>query len=205
MSCKKTTSNRKKCSSMQKQSDASNLQEFVKTYQSNYNLHERWNKKCSFEEAVFGAKPDKTDPHQKYFPKVRLHEIANLLAKQWNSSAFNDFEDLYDYVCSILYKSKTNPDGNIKTPNSLIFYDIALRLSAQYNVWPEKYVYLNGNGPSDGAKALGLEKFKYKNKRIAYSVITAQYPDLADLDAAEIEDFLCVCKKELFILKNNKS
>ena len=75
---------------MQKQSDASNLKELVKTYQSNYNLHERWNKKCSFEEAVFGA-------------------------------------------------------------------------------------------------------------------ITAQYPDLADLDAAEIEDFLCVCKNELFILKNNKS
>ena len=201
MSCTRTPSNRSTCGSEKQPFNAANLNELVEIYQKKHDLHKIWGEKRSFEEAVFGAKPEKTDPHQQYFPKVKLHEIADHLAKQWNRNAFKDFEDLYDYVRSILHISPTNPYGKIKNPNALIFYDIALRLSAQYNVWPKDYVYLNGNGPSDGAKALGLEKLKDKKKRIAYSESVKLYPALSKLDAAGIEDFLCIYKNEIEKLK----
>lgn len=203
MNCSRTPSNRRICVSAQKASEATKLKELVKEYQKKFNLHKKWGEKRSFEEAVFGAKPEKTDPHQRYFPKVRLHEIADYLAEQWNSNSFKDFEELYEYVRAILLISPSNPDGKINNPNALIFYDIALRLASQYHVWPKDYVYLNGNGPSIGAKALGLEKLKVKdkNKRISYSDSIKLYPALSELDAAGVEDFLCIYKKEIKELK----
>lgn len=197
MSCKRTPSGRRTCGSGREPSKTANLKELVKEYHGRCHLHEKWGEKMSFTEAVFGAKPEKTDHHQQYFTKVRLHEIADQLAKQWNRNTFKDFEELYDYVRSILLISPTNPNGKIKNPNALIYYDIALRLSSQYNVWPKDYVYLNGNGPFEGAKALGLDKLKDKERRIAYSAIIAQYPILAGLDAGELEDFLCVSRIKL--------
>ena len=144
----------------------------------------------------------KINPHQAiYYTKKELRKIAEHLAAHWNRKTFEDFEDLYEYVSSILVITVTNPDGVVKNPYALIIYDIALRLASRYGVWPKKYVYLNGSGPFKAARILGFGKFIRKRK-ILYSDVIKKYPELGKLDAAELEDFLCIHRKQIEELKN---
>lgn len=219
MSCSRTHIAKSGCSPKKKPSNEKTLEELISEYQNKRHLREDWGKKRSIPEAVFGdtsytpgnppmpdVLPDaqwndflgqvKINPHQaRYYTKDELRKIAEHLAAHWNRKTFKDFEDLYEYVGSILVKTAANPSGLVKNPYALIIYDIALRLAYRFEVWPEKYVYLNGSGPAKGVEALGLGKYIKKDKKrktILRTDIVKHYPELGELDAAQLEDFLCI-------------
>lgn len=198
MSCTSMQPRMGKCAPPPNVSPTATLEDLVRYYKEHHDLHRQWDKECSIPEAVFGG--SKVHPHQARIPKARLKEIADFLANHWNRDSFKDFEDLYEYVRSLLVQTPTNPNGIVKNPHALIIYDIALRLAYKYGVWPEKYVYLNGSGPYEAAKALGLGKF-IKQRKILYEDIIRNYPELAALDAAQLEDFLCIFHNRLNNLK----
>ena len=218
MSCSRNHIAKSGCSPKKKPSNEKTLEELISEYQNERHLREDWGKKRSIPEAVFGdLRPNaphcasdvlpegawddcspkvKAHSHQsRYYSKSALHKIAEHLAANWNRHSFKDFEDLYDYVYSILVKTPTNPKGVVANPYALIIYDIALRLAYRFGVWPEKYVYLNGSGPAKGVEALGLGKYIKKDKKrktILRTDIVKHYPELGELDAAQLEDFLCI-------------
>lgn len=221
MSCSKSNLSRRGCKSKTKSNEEISLENLVEVYKKDYDLHRNWKRVLTIPEAVFGdftiytkVQPlidtlsvsqwsdflEKVKPHSHQYPrpysKEDLREIAKYLAEHWNRSSFKDFEDLYDYVCSILLMTPSNLSGIVKTPHSLILYDIALRLAYRYGVWSEKYVYLNGNGPFEGIKALKLSKYIRRDRKILYSDIIKHYPELTELDAAQLEDFLCIFRKQ---------
>ena len=213
-------SKKARCSSLEDAQEAKSLSDLVKHYKEHHQSDLDWRENLSIPEAVFGDqstfagefpfKPEKKDidwdvfkknvhvnPHQaRYYTPNELQKIAERLAANWNRDSFKDFEDLYDYIKSILVISPSNPKGVVKNPHALIIYDIALRLARRFGVWPKKYVYLKGKGPFEGAKALGLGKY-IKYRRILYSDIIKHYPELKELDAAELENFLCWYYKQL--------
>lgn len=218
MSCSRTHIAKSGCSPKKKPSNEKTLEELISEYQNERHLREDWGKKRSIPEAVFGdLRPNaphcasdvlpegawdvclpkvKANSHQsRYYSKSALRKITEHLAANWNRHSFKDFEDLYDYVYSILVKTPTNPKGVVANPYALIIYDIALRLAYRFEVWPEKYVYLNGSGPAKGVEALGLGKYIKKDKKkktILRTDIVKHYPELGELDAAQLEDFLCI-------------
>lgn len=194
MSCTSMQPRMGKCAPPPNVLPTATLEDLVRYYKEHHDLHHQWDRECSFPEAVFGG--SKVHPHQARIPKARLKEIADFLANHWNRDSFKDFEDLYEYVRSLLVQTPTNPNGIVKNPHALIIYDIAIRLVYKYGVWPEKYVYLNGSGPYEAAKALGLGKF-IKQRKILYEDIIRNYPELAALDAAQLEDFLCIFHNRL--------
>lgn len=216
MSCSKRNSKKVKCSLKGNAPNVKSLRELVKHYKKHHQLDLDWRDNLSIIEAVFGdnnynseIEPLQTiptdlkwdnfqaNPHQaRHYSKEELKEIAISLAANWNRTSFKDFDDLYDYVHSILVISSINPNGKVQNPRALIIYDIALRLARRFGVWPKKYVYLNGIGPFKGAKALCLGKY-IKYRRILYSDIIKYYPELKELDAAELENFLCWYFKQL--------
>ena len=225
MNCSKNHTTKSTCSSKKSISPVKSLKDLLYEYQNTWHLHKDWDKCRSIPEAVFGdtsytpgnppmpdVLPDaqwnvflgkvKINPHQaRYYTKDELRKIAEHLAAHWNRKTFKDFEDLYEYVGSILVKTAANPSGLVKNPYALIIYDIALRLAYRYGVWPKKYVYLNGSGPFKAANILGLRKFIRKRK-ILYLDVIKKYPELGKLDAAELEDFLCIHRKQIEELKN---
>ncbi len=176
------------------------LEDLVRHYKEHYDIHRQWDRECTIHNAVFGY--SNVHPHQGRIPETRLQEIENSLMKQWNRKSFNDFEDLYEYVRSLLAQTPSNPNGMLKNPYALIIYDIALRLAYKYRVWPEKYVYLNGTGPYEAVKALGLGEF-IKHRKILYVDIIRNYPELSHLDAAQLEDFLCIFRNKMNNFKKN--
>ena len=225
MNCSKNHTTKSTCSSKKSISPVKSLKDLLDEYQNTSHLHKDWDKCRSIPEAVFGdtsytpGNPPMPDvlpdaqwndflgqvminPHQaRYYTKDELHKIAEHLAAHWNRKTFKDFEDLYEYVGSILVKTAANPSGLVKNPYALIIYDIALRLAYRHGVWPKKYVYLNGSGPFKAANILGLGKFIRKRK-ILYIDVIKKYPELGKLDAAELEDFLCIHRKQIEELKN---
>ena len=219
MSCSRSQSRKEKCNPCSKSLSPSNLGELVREYKEKHDLHRTWDKKLSIPEAVFGYPyippfaPKLKDilekeewnrfeedaiihSHQRRpYLSQDLRKIAEHLAANWSRTLFEDFEDLYDYIRSILVDTPTNQKCLVKDPNALIIYDIALRLALRYGVWPPKYVYLNGSGPSKGVETLGLNKYIKKDKKrktILRSDIIKHYPELGELDAAQLEDFLCI-------------
>ena len=223
MNCKGNPSSDIKCSRRTHSKKVNSLADLIEQYRSKYNLRKVWHKQISFPEATFGdvifppaepikdtlsnnewdkfLKQVKIHPHQsRYYSKSELREIAEHLAKHWNRNSFKDFEDLYDYIRGILCSTPSNSNILVKNPLALLIYDIALRLAHRFGVWPKKYVYLNGSGPFEAIKILGLGKLK-KKRRILYSDIITRYPKLGILDAAELEDFLCIYKKEILELQ----
>ena len=142
------------------------------------------------------------DRHQsRKYSKRDLRDIAEYLANNWKRNTFSDFEDLYEYVCSILVLSLSNSTEVVKNPHALILFDIAIRLAERFNVWPKKYVYLNGNGPFEAAMDLGLGNF-IKGRKISYGEIIKYYPEFLKLDAAQLEDYLCIYHEQLKQFKN---
>ena len=229
MNCSKNHTTKSTCSSKKSISPVKSLKDLINEYKKKWHLHEDWGIYRSIPEAVFGdtsytpdnppmpdVLPDaqwnvflgkvKIHSHQTYpmtlsQNQIILRKIAEHLAAHWNRKTFEDFEDLYEYVGSILVKTAANPSGLVKDPYALIIYDIALRLAYRYGVWPKKYVYLNGSGPFKAANILGLGEFIRKRK-ILYSDVIKKYPELGELDAAELEDFLCIHRKQIEELKN---
>lgn len=119
--------------------------------------------------------------HQHRVPKSILNNFAQkMLSLKLNSKTFSDFEDLFDYVASNC--------GLANKGRCLLTYDFCLRYGHCIGIRPKDFVYLF-NGAHAGAKSLLGTRISY---RMPYSTFTKLLGP--SLDAAEVEDFLCVCK-----------
>lgn len=226
MSCSKPQNLQRGCCVHGTNSPMKSMNNCINDYKAKHNLHKNLKRKLSIPQAVYGnvcspAFPSMMDkltekewenvmdnfhshPHQsRYYSKESLKEIAKHLAAHWNRNTFKDFEDLYEYVSSILVKTATNQSGLVKKSYALIIYDIAIRLAYRYGVWPKKYVYLNGTGPYNAVNDLGLKAYIGKQGRILYADIIKNYPELGKLDAAQLEDILCIYHNQLANFKHN--
>lgn len=81
---------------------------------------------------------------------------------------------------------------NIKKFGELCSYDTALRIGFNLNILPHK-IYLHA-GAMKGAENL---KWDTKKKEIELNEIPKIHSDLLVLQPYEIENFLCIYKKEL--------
>ncbi len=79
--------------------------------------------------------------------------------------------------------------GDIRGIGELYIYDTALRLGAQLG-HPPRRVYLHA-GPRNGARSLGCINYRARSVEVKCFP-----PELQDLRAYQIENFLCVMRKE---------
>lgn len=128
----------------------------------------------------------KKHPHQFRLKRHDLENFGNLLVQNIESiKNATNFDDLIGYVKS----RKVNGIGE------LAIYDIAVRIGAFLDIWPER-IYLHA-GAKVGALAL--------NPDIIADVITKNDLPPAfqseDLSCYELEDILCIYKK-MFLRTN---
>ena len=103
---------------------------------------------------------------------------------------FSDFEELYDFIHSVI--------GNIKGIGPLTVYDTAKRIGHLFEtpIYPKQYVYLAA-GAADGAKnLLKVSSLKFREP------IDIFKPYFGTLPSIFIEDILCIFKKELQTVSN---
>jgi hypothetical protein len=122
----------------------------------------------------------KKHDHQRRIPKDILHKVQErLLAAKEAIRAAKDFHELHAIVEAEI--------GPIYGVGDLVIYDIAHRIGAFLRLEPKR-VYLH-RGTAEGARLLGL---------VGPTVDPKELPEpLAQLPAAEIEDFLCIYKSRL--------
>lgn len=124
----------------------------------------------------------KRNSHQRRIPKKCLEQARSSLMKSKGVfTRLNSFEKLFELV-----NSKIQPIHGI---GDLAIYDIALRIGAHLELYPNK-VYLQ-RGSLEGAKALGIVKQK------RYISPNELPEELSLLEPFEIEDFLCIYKNRL--------
>lgn len=113
------------------------------------------------------------------------------------------FDEFYDYISGLCTKPYANGNILVKTASSVIIFDIAKRLWKSNNFGPN--VYLNGNGPrTTVVNILGFSKYKNILK-IDRAILEAKYPKFKRFtNTADLEDFLCVMRNDLELLKNKK-
>lgn len=90
------------------------------------------------------------------------------------------FQELYDDIKTLKFKGI----------GDLTIYDTATMLGCPNGIYP-KSVYLHA-GAAVGAKAIGIV-----GNIVEKSVFTAKYPAFKTLEPIQIEDFLCIYKKQL--------
>ncbi len=112
------------------------------------------------------------DCYHEWLKCVNKHEAKLYL--------LTSFKELYDAVKSL----------KLKGIGDLTIYDTATMLGCPNGVFPEA-VYLHA-GATVGAEAIGV-----KGEVIEKSVFTAIYPAFEILEPIQIEDFLCIYKKQL--------
>lgn len=99
-------------------------------------------------------------------------------------NSFEDFEELYDFVSSVI--------GGISGIGPLTVYDTAKRIGHLFDepIYPKMYVYLNA-GALDGAKALlGRNDLKFREPITLFEPYFGTFPSIF------IEDILCIFKNE---------
>lgn len=122
----------------------------------------------------------KRHPHQRRIPRAVLGAAERKLrAEAQNLSTAKSFEELHAIVDSLI--------GPIAGVGELTVYDIAHRIGAFLGFEPVN-VYLHA-GTRAGAAALGFHGRVIERDRLPNA--------LAQLTAAEIEDFLCIFKDHL--------
>ena len=143
-------------------------------------------------------------PHQYNVSIVQKNAAFNILTAACpNAPVFADFEQLFNWICSILVGK--NPRFPFKSVN-LTIYDIALRYGFNQTpkVLPQKYVYILASGPRNG---YGIYCRLYNggkkpNKKKGYLVPTSFFsnmfahfsPNLPYPVSMYIEDILCLYK-----------
>ena len=126
--------------------------------------------------------------HRRRFKKTVLKEFARrVLSVKSAVRKCGNFKDLYD----VIFENK------IKGIGRLTVYDSALHIGAYKGLKP-KEIYLH-RGAKAGAKVIGIYK------RGARTLKMEDMPGaLCRLKPYEIEDFLCIYKKELSGKKSDK-
>jgi hypothetical protein len=126
------------------------------------------------------AKDGKRHAHQRRIPRALLEHVeAKLQAIRRKLSNAADFAALHRLVDEEI--------GSIKGIGALAVYDIAHRIGAYFEKAPER-VYLHA-GVRVGARALGIGGDSFDPKILP--------KPFARLAPSEIEDCLCIYKKEL--------
>jgi hypothetical protein len=130
--------------------------------------------------ALAEDKDGKRHPHQYRIPREVLQQVANsLTAKQTEIRNCKDFDDLFQLV----------KECRVKGFGPLAIYDIAHRMGWWLEIYPEK-VYMHC-GTTTGARYLGL-------KTSSESLKVKDFPPAIQiLEPSQIEDFLCIFKKNL--------
>lgn len=109
-------------------------------------------------------------------------DAASMAIRKLQVGDVRDFEDLFGLVDRAI--------GNIPGIGDLAVYDVATRLGASPGKLPSKRVYLQ-SGALKGARALRLDSGKR-------SLPVEEFPsELHRLAVWEIEDLLCIYKREL--------
>lgn len=120
--------------------------------------------------------------HQRRLSKATLKEARRLLlANLWLLEASATFNDLFEHVRGLV--------SPIRGIGELYVYDTSLRIGARLHLMP-KSIYLHA-GTRVGARALG---FSGRELRLPVSRMPPEFQGLAP---REIEDVLCIFKKQL--------
>jgi len=162
----------------------------VRAYRHDYALGARaeldyYANLASVDEAVDRAsraeRPDgKRHDHQTRIRRDALDEVAQQLkAVSWN--AHKTFPDLHSFL--------ERKIGTIPGIGELMVYDTALRIGAKLGLEPE-VVYLH-RGTRVGVRALGLDADR------PFVTLSELPHELRSLRPHEIEDCLCIYKREL--------
>lgn len=137
--------------------------------------------------------------HQRRIPKIAVKAAVDALlnavfvcvstkvpfvdkANRKLYDGFSDFEQLYDFVASVI--------GDIKDVGLLTVYDTAKRIGHLFEtpVYPKQYVYLS-RGSMEGAKTLlGTKSLKFREPVEIFK------PYFGTLPSIFIEDILCIFK-----------
>lgn len=123
--------------------------------------------------------------HQNRIPITKKTKAITILSSSMPPKNIKDFEDLYDWVYSLLKKN-----GVIQQP-CLWVYDIALRMGQTMTpvIEPQKYVYLFA-GAKKGAMMLG--GIIIKN----HKALTTSFPLILQKEGSlYIEDIMCEYSK----------
>lgn len=144
---------------------------------------------------VFGGKDGAIFPHQRRWGPAPLEDAYKrlkdagfndngILSKQHSAVKFNNFEDLYDTVESII--------KSIRGIGDLAIYDISVRIGNHQTpkILPSEYVYIHAGTRTGAEKALGR---RINVKRLPIGTFS-HIPYLNGMNALEIEDFLCIYK-----------
>jgi hypothetical protein len=126
--------------------------------------------------------------HLRRAPTNSLKDAVKVLSGKYKAlKGFKNFDDIYGAV-----ENSVKPIHRLK---GMYFYDIALRIGVSKGLWPGK-VYLQC-GALVGAKNL----FRTWKPEDAVNLPTLECsafpPELNCLNAAEIENFLCIFEKHL--------
>lgn len=146
-------------------------------------------KSDTYENCVYHAFYDENDKkysHQHRITRYILDAYKNKLLPIENEfKTCKNFDEVYK-----LFKEHRIPGiGN------LTIYDVALRVSQNYGIYPDK-VYLHA-GTTKGALNAGLIKKFSRKDTLTISEITEKLQWLKDIEPHIIEDFLCVCKDNI--------
>jgi hypothetical protein len=130
--------------------------------------------------ALAKSKDGKRQPHQRRLSAATLRR-AHAELDQCDLASCHSFDALFEMVEGAI--------GGIHGIGALTVYDTACRIGAYLKLEPGK-VYLHA-GARDGARAIGLQ-----NDRGAFEI--EEFPvAFRKLRACEIEDCLCIYKKDL--------
>ena len=127
--------------------------------------------------------------HQFCMPTATINEIVPRL-NNVKSKNFVDFDELYDYVEEV--------SKGVEDYGDLAKYDFSLRYGFKRGLKPEKYVYTH-RGARAGAEA--LVKAGLLNEASHKIAICDFPPQLRELGAMHLENFLCIKKEQLKQLK----
>lgn len=119
------------------------------------------------------------------FVKDNLKEVSLINRKGKICNVFNDFEELYDFIRSVI--------GTISGIGPLTVYDTARRLGHLFDtpIYPQMYVYLAA-GAKEGAKSLlGPKELKFRESIDLFRPYFGTFPSIF------IEDMLCIFKDVL--------
>lgn len=119
-------------------------------------------------------------PHQYRIPRRQLEKARDQLLAAGVTSA-STFDELHQLVARTV--------GSIERIGELAVYDTALRIGAHLRLEPD-LVYLH-RGTRDGARALGLGRGRPSLR------VDELPPEFRRLRPYEIEDCLCIYKREL--------
>ena len=154
-----------------------------------WQANNEFRKSNTYAECVYYAFYDENNKkysHQYRIPRDTLDKYKEVLLSL--ESEFKECKK-FDKIYKLFKSYKTYGIG------SLTIYDVVLRVSQNYGIYPND-VYLHA-GTRAGALQAGLIKKYDRRDKLTIKEITDKLGWLKNVEACVIEDFLCVCKNDI--------